>query len=95
VSESPWAPPSAFTTPVTEQFGERLAHQVFDIQSAVQDDLLRTMCGQLIVPAPLTSPVGAPCAACAEKIAHGRRSSGRRARGVARVMTGWWPYGRR
>src|ERR671918_323541 len=43
---------SSYTTPVTEQFGERLTHLVFDVHASnrVTGDLLRTACGKVIVP---------------------------------------------
>jgi hypothetical protein len=53
-------------TPITDQFGARLAHQVFDTNAAgrTQDARLQTVCGRYITPAPMIGPVGTPCLAC-------------------------------
>jgi hypothetical protein len=58
------------TTPVTEQFGAGLTHQVFDARAAnrMDGDLLRTACGRLITPAPMSAPIGEPCPACAVRV---------------------------
>jgi hypothetical protein len=56
---------SAYTTLVTSQFGERVAHQVLDRHAFDVTGQLRTVCGRLIVPAPMVAPLGKPCSACA------------------------------
>lgn len=63
------------TTPITDQFGARLAHQVFDAHASYRayGAHLRTVCGLYITPAPMIGPVGAPCPACAA-ILNGRCS---------------------
>jgi hypothetical protein len=54
------------TTPVTDQFGAGLTHQVFDAHAThrVQGARLRTVCGRYVTPAPMIGPVGAPCPVC-------------------------------
>ncbi|QYN37816.1 hypothetical protein K1T35_11565 [Pseudonocardia sp. DSM 110487] len=71
---------SAYATLVTSQFGERAAHQVLDWHAGDRTGLLRTVCGRLIVPAPMVAPIGTPCTACTA-LAPGRppaRGRGRR-----------------
>lgn len=67
-------PVSSFTIPVTAQFGDRLEHQVSDQNVYQQGDsgAVCTLCGVWIIPAPLLSPGGRPCAACAAKIGYRR-----------------------
>ena len=70
---------SAYTTLVTSQFGKRTAHQVLDWHAGDRTGLLRTVCGRLIVPAPMVAPVGKPCTACVALIP-GRPPVGRERR---------------
>jgi hypothetical protein len=55
------------TSPVTDQFGTGFAHQIFDAHATSQhhETHLRTVCGEYITAAPMISPVGPPCPACA------------------------------
>lgn len=76
---------SAYTTLVTSQFGERTAHQVLDWHAGDGTGLLRTVCGRLIVPAPMVAPIGKPCSACMALIPDQR--PGDAARGRERR---WW-----
>jgi hypothetical protein len=55
---------SAYTTLVTSQFGERVTHHVLDRHAFDVTDQLLTVCGRLIVPAPMVAPLGKPCSAC-------------------------------
>lgn len=59
-----------YATPVTEQFGAGLTHQVFDVHAANRLDghLVRAVCGRLITPAPMSAPSGRPCPACALRL---------------------------
>jgi hypothetical protein len=61
---------SPYTAPVTDQFGDRIAHQVFDQHMNPESigGALRTVCGEWIIPAPLMAPIGNPCAVCSTKI---------------------------
>jgi hypothetical protein len=61
---------SPYTTPVTAQFGDRFAHEVADRDVYEQNDrgAMRAVCGEWIVPAPMTSPVGKPCPACTSNL---------------------------
>lgn len=63
---------SPYTTPVTAQFGDRLAHEVSDRDVSEQNDrgAMRALCGEWIVPAPMMSPVGKPCPACMSNLDH-------------------------
>jgi hypothetical protein len=55
---------STYTTLVTSQFGERVTHHVLDRHAFDVTDQLLTVCGRLIVPAPMVAPLGKPCPAC-------------------------------
>jgi hypothetical protein len=57
------------TTPITEQFGARLEHQVHDWSATrmAVGEPMTAVCGATIIPAPMVSPEGRPCPACAAK----------------------------
>ncbi|GAA1254352.1 hypothetical protein GCM10009609_17160 [Pseudonocardia aurantiaca] len=58
-----------WTTPLTDQFGDQLTHQVPDGPAAgTENGVLRAICGRLITPAPLAAPDGKPCPACAAEV---------------------------
>ncbi|OLT18595.1 hypothetical protein BJF78_00185 [Pseudonocardia sp. CNS-139] len=63
---------SHYTTPVTAQFGDRLAHEVSDRDVYERNDrgAMRALCGEWFVPAPMMSPVGKPCPACVSNLDH-------------------------
>jgi hypothetical protein len=77
----------ACTVPVTDQFGDRLAHQVFDLHIAPEGGALRTLCGEWIIPTSMMTPIGRPCATCEVKVAsRAEKPDSRRHR---------WMWGRR
>ena len=69
---------SPYSTPVTNQFGDGLAHQVYDryVTQNADDGVMFALCGQRIVPAPMASPEGKPCEECETKIRHLKWSAG-------------------
>lgn len=62
---------STCTVPVTDQFGDHLAHQVFDLHIAPDGvgGELRTACGEWIIPASMMAPIGKPCMTCMAEVA--------------------------
>jgi hypothetical protein len=72
------------TTPVASQFGDRLTHQILDlnINSDAGDGSLRTICGKWIIPAPMISDIERSCPICTwmitSEIQEAERQSGRR-----------------
>ncbi len=79
-----------YTTPVTEQFGAGLAHEVFDDHAGRQPatGLRRAACGRFIVPAAMTAPAGPPCPACQANLAWYQRRHDALAEPTARRH--WW-----
>jgi hypothetical protein len=81
------------TTPITEQFGARLEHQVHDrhaTRMALSGPTI-TICGATIVPAPMATPEGKPCPACTSTL---RRAQGtprpNRNRNRRTLANRWW-----
>lgn len=78
-----------WTTPVTDQFGEQLAHHVSDREAALPTHgAIRTVCGQFITPAPMSAPEGELCPRCAINLSLVRPPQARRPQHVVRTNRG-------
>ncbi len=64
-----------YTTPITAQFGARVAHEVTDEAFAAGRGEYQALCGCVFVPAALAAPVGRPCPACLGILSASRRAA--------------------
>jgi hypothetical protein len=78
------------TTPITDQFGARLEHQVHDhnVTRMAIGGPMTAVCGATITPAPMVSPEGKPCPACAAKTRNAPRTAPPSRN--RRITTGFW-----
>ena len=62
---------SPYSIPVTENSGQGLTHQVYDVHlNGHTSGRLPTVCGATILPAAVASPIGRPCQECETRIGY-------------------------
>jgi hypothetical protein len=63
---------SSYSVPIADCGGQGLVHQVYDakLYRYDADQSLQAVCGAIILPAPMSSPIGKTCQECETRIGY-------------------------